>query len=355
MPLSASREPTPDDLAFGFVGCRVFVRGGDPQVRANIAAALGRCRVGLDEDSPPTDATVAAFEIGGSAGPGYSLKRHDGPSPFGPCLERQGYGSNELEGPQPAGPLTALTSIPLPFTAGTAPDRAANVHQSSDSNSTDGELLADNLSAFDLRERLVYEVTLALARGVRDWTVVHAAGLAWGGIGIILAGVSGAGKSTLATRLLALGGELLSDELVAISPDGGKMVGFPRPVVLKDGGRALGMEWLSSRLGAGPQPEPDGAVRIDPARFAVSRGSTAPAPRLLVFPRYVPDAPITILPLTRAAAIYRLLPGLMNAPAFADRGLGAMAGALGAIRAYGLEYGDGETALQALVDLVIRT
>ena len=286
----ADAAETTIELAFGFAGCHALVSGGDGESWRLIERSLGLCRA----TGGLADAPVARFEIAGDARTGYSLARDD--------------------------------STPL----------------------------ASGLNAFDLRERLLYELTLAIARGVRRWPVFHAAGLAWGENGLVLAGVSGAGKSTLTSRLLALGADFLSDELVALSPDGGVMVGFPRPIVLKDGGRALAPGVLAALRGAPSAPEPDGAVRLYPAGLDRREGAIPARPRIVAFPRFVAGAPTTRRTISRAAAIYRLLPGLMNASRFADRGLAAVGGALSGVEAVTLEYGDGEAAAAELVRLVGR-
>lgn len=292
-----------DHLAFGFAGCHARVRGCDPALRARIVESLGRSRIDLAGEGEGRAAPVATFEVGGDAISGYSL-------------------------------------------------RCASV---GDSAANGAEQLAARLNAFDLRERLVYELTLALARGVDGWPVFHAAGLEWEGIGLLLAGVSGAGKSTLTTRLLSSGAGFLSDELVAVSPSGDRMVGFPRPIVLKDGGRALGPGWLAARLGVEPRIDPDGAVRVDAAGIRTGADPSSVRPDLLIFPRFAAGAAVSLRPVSRATAVFRLLPGLMNGKHFADRGLGVVSRALGGARAYALEYGDGDAAAETLHGLVDRT
>ena len=70
-------------------------------------------------------------------------------------------------------------------------------------------------------------IELAPSRG---WLGVHAAGIAIGGVGILLPGPSGAGKSTIFRGAHRAGHGVLSDDLVWLHPSasGTTMVAFPR-------------------------------------------------------------------------------------------------------------------------------
>ncbi|MCG6963855.1 MAG: hypothetical protein LJE95_11365 [Acidobacteria bacterium] len=68
---------------------------------------------------------------------------------------------------------------------------------------------------------------LAVGRG---WLGLHAAGVAWGGRGVLLPASSGNGKSTIFKAAASAGLDLLSDDLVWVHPAGDelKLWAFPR-------------------------------------------------------------------------------------------------------------------------------
>lgn len=85
----------------------------------------------------------------------------------------------------------------------------------------------------DTRANLLPKLERCIYRGIRDWhtpprVILHAAGIAFGEVVLVLAGASGGGKSSLARALVAQGGLYLSDELVIC--DGPRVWGIPRAI-----------------------------------------------------------------------------------------------------------------------------
>lgn len=68
---------------------------------------------------------------------------------------------------------------------------------------------------------------LPLAATLRGYEVLHAAGVVLGAEAVLFAGPPGAGKSSLAGALLRRGGQLLSDDAVALEWKGGTIVAHP--------------------------------------------------------------------------------------------------------------------------------
>lgn len=74
-------------------------------------------------------------------------------------------------------------------------------------------------------------------------TPIHAAALAWGDQGVLIAGPSGAGKSTLAWRLIQRGADYLGEEHAFLSAEGA-LSGLPRALSFADAaGHDLGLTW----------------------------------------------------------------------------------------------------------------
>jgi len=82
--------------------------------------------------------------------------------------------------------------------------------------------------------------------------VMHATSVSLHGVGLLICGPSGSGKTMLAFQLMALGGQLISDDLTELTPQGPEvLLSRPSqvhgPLMIE----ARGMEPISV-LGAGP-------------------------------------------------------------------------------------------------------
>ena len=84
---------------------------------------------------------------------------------------------------------------------------------------------------------------MAVLLHVRGFLVLHASAIGFDGKGVIFLGEKGAGKSTMAAALLAVGGRLLSDDVVAIttSPSDERVIasGFPQMKVYPEAASLL--------------------------------------------------------------------------------------------------------------------
>ena len=74
-------------------------------------------------------------------------------------------------------------------------------------------------------ERLVLAQALPLASVLQGMEVLHASAVSLDGRAVAFLGRSGAGKTTLATRLLARGARLLTDDVLAVTTDGATVWG----------------------------------------------------------------------------------------------------------------------------------
>jgi len=129
---------------------------------------------------------------------------------------------------------------------------------------------------------------LPLAATIRGLEVFHASGVVLDGRALLIAGRPGAGKSSLAAALVRVGGQLLSDDAVALQLSDGPLVAHPGSVVLQlraaedrklsvDARAALGHpassstdkhRYVSDRV---PDPAPLGAL------FLLERSADGPA------------------------------------------------------------------------------
>ena len=177
--------------------------------------------------------------------------------------------------------------------------------------------------------------------------VLHAAGIVrpQGGT-VLLVAPSGGGKSTLAAALLARGASLLSDEFVPIEPESLRPLAYPRAIGLKDAAAPPGVAtaehvtssdhtsvcWLQPRLVLPPGQRGDGIVAV-------------------VFCRHVPDAGTTLVPLSRAASLARLMG---HAPLLAEHraaGFATLGDLCDHAPAFALDHADADAAAERLLSL----
>jgi hypothetical protein len=175
--------------------------------------------------------------------------------------------------------------------------------------------------------------------------IFHAAALADADRGVILCGKSGCGKSTLAAGMVAGGFQYLTDEVIALPNEGiGNISGFCRSLVLKQGS-----DFIWQRLGLDPAAAgfllfKDGGAWIAPALLNPSAPRSQVSPRLLLFVRYAPGAPLNAEPLTSARALFRLLQSLVNSRNFPDGGMAAAARLARQVPAFALTYSSIDSA-----------
>lgn len=86
---------------------------------------------------------------------------------------------------------------------------------------------------FELRDRVQYY----LAKDQSEYLIVHAGAATYNGTTYVYPAASGSGKTTLSAWFLGRGATLLSDELVAVSPEG-MVNGYAQTLNLKQGGEA---------------------------------------------------------------------------------------------------------------------
>jgi hypothetical protein len=178
-------------------------------------------------------------------------------------------------------------------------------------------LTADSLpTAIDA---LVAEVNAAAVRST-DGLAVHAAAVAGGGRSIVLHGPAGSGKTTLAAALASTGFDYVTDEVVAIAPDG-TVSAYSKPLSLKPGSWPL-------------LPDLDDATRLDGARARYVAAPAATADRTVpvaVLSLVQRPGPSELRPQRRADALAGLaascFAGRPFGPAEADIATRVVAGA----------------------------
>lgn len=146
----------------------------------------------------------------------------------------------------------------------------------------------------DAVARTVAEVVESACATDQRLLVLHAAGVSRAGRGLLLIGSGGAGKTTLAAALNASGWELLSDDVIPVTPEG-YLLGLGLSLCLKAGSWPVLAPWLPD-LDRAPLVERAGqSVRFPPPPGPINRGPLLTA--AFVFPRYCPDRQPALEPL----------------------------------------------------------
>jgi hypothetical protein len=101
-------------------------------------------------------------------------------------------------------------------------------------------------------ERLVLAQALPLASVLRGMEVLHASAVCLDGRAVAFLGRSGAGKTTLATRLLARGARLLTDDVLALTTDGASVWGHRGGAVARIDAETVRGMTAAERAALGP-------------------------------------------------------------------------------------------------------
>jgi hypothetical protein len=205
-------------------------------------------------------------------------------------------------------------------------------------------ILFSNLN-FDLAlQALMTETISRLVSVCERGLVLHAAALAQDENAILLSGQGGSGKSTLAAWLTADGLQYLTDEVLEISLDGKLIQTFPRSIFLKHGSAFVWQNRLRSTKSTYFLRFADNAAWIDPHLFNPIPPAYHAAPRLLIFPHYIPDAQLQFKKLTTGEALFFILQNVTNARNLPLHGMDAATNLARQVTAYTLTYSDIESA-----------
>ncbi len=189
-----------------------------------------------------------------------------------------------------------------------------------------------------LAELLMSEVCRLLVTHSHGGMLYHAAGLSRGDGGIMLPGAMTSGKSTLAAWLALQGFAYLTDELVYIPPGADEMQTLIRPLNLRRPSRVALPEGAWQAFSPQPWPSREGDL-VPPEALNAEHDWAAPTLRLIVFPRYAPQATPSVRRLSAAETVMTLLHSLVNGARLPERGLPEAARIARRVTAYQATYG----------------
>ena len=186
---------------------------------------------------------------------------------------------------------------------------------------------------------LNHEVVRQLIQARPDLLWFHAGAAVYGGSAVVLPGAWGRGKSTLVTNLYARGWTYLSDDIVPIDLNSGKVIPFPKtPKVRQGPGRQMPRHHLRELKRA--------VVYLDPktvCRETIPIGA-------LVFPTYNLLAPTELLPYSPATAALELLQSCLNFANHRQAAVRYLCELLKGLPAFRLSFNDGNLASELIVE-----
>jgi hypothetical protein len=209
----------------------------------------------------------------------------------------------------------------------------------------DDEPLASDQGPGDALGWLVWDVNRCAAVVSGHHLLFHAGALDADGAGILLPGTSGSGKSTLTAGLARAGLGYLTDELAALDLQSGELLPYPKPITLKAGSFAVLPD-----LDVGPWSGEEWQV---PMGGVTGRRLGGPCPpRLLVLPRYEPDAPTRLTPLSETEAFLSLALHAVNLLPHGVAGSAALGRVVAQSACYALTMADLDEACALLLGLI---
>jgi HprK-related kinase A len=180
-----------------------------------------------------------------------------------------------------------------------------------------------------------------------QYLIFHAAVAAKAGRAVILPGEPGTGKSTLCAALVTRGWRLLSDELTLISLDDACVTPVPRPISLKNASIDV-MRCFSPGTVIGPvtHDTTKGTVaHMKPPVDSIERSTEPAVPAWIIFPKYVPNAPVRLHRETRGRAFMRIARNSFNYSVLGASGFKTLTQLIDRCDCYDFSYGDLDQAV----------
>jgi len=219
--------------------------------------------------------------------------------------------------------------------------------------SVDGRAPHEDLPLAQALPVLEWGINLVIAMRFHRYLMLHAGVLERRGRALVMPAAPGQGKTTLCAALAHRGWRLLSDEFGLVRPGTTAMVPVPRPMPLKNESvgvirgfapdAVLGPEIPKTRKGTISH------VQV-PAWSVAAAAAPSPA-RWIVFPRWRPDAALSLKEVPRMEGFMMLATNAFNYELLGAAGFETVRDIISGSRSFRLVYSDLSEAVAALDEL----
>jgi HprK-related kinase A len=204
---------------------------------------------------------------------------------------------------------------------------------------------------------LEWGMNWAISNHAHQDLILPAASLERESQAIILPGVPGAGKSTLCAGLVSRGWRLLSDELTLIRLKDGLIDALSRPISLKNASIDI-VRGLLGNEDIGPVCTDTGKGTVAHAKpptasieAANAMNPVATRPAWIVFPTYVPNAPVQIDEIGRARGFMDLQAQAFNFDLIGGEAFKSLSNLVNQTRLCRVSYGSMDLAFEGLREI----
>lgn len=218
---------------------------------------------------------------------------------------------------------------------------------------TDGYVPFTPLAAGEAYAFLEWGLNWCVTSYCHTWITLHSAVLERNGRVLIMPAPPGSGKSTLCAALMLNGWRLLSDEMALIDPATGLVTPSPRPVSLKNQSIDI-IKKLAPNIVLGPVAFDTLKGNVAHMRVPVdslARAHEAALPAWVVFPRYVADAPVALVPRGKAVSFMQLADNSFNQSVHGRPGFEALSDLIARCDCYDFTYGHLDEAIRVFAQL----
>lgn len=204
-----------------------------------------------------------------------------------------------------------------------------------------------------LAATLLWHVNQMVSTVSRSLWQLHASGIVRGGRAIVFPASMNSGKSTLVSGLLLAGNAYITDETVAVDPGTGEVVAYPKAIALDPGSWPV-LPTLEPQLDESWRRFEHEKWHVDPRATGAARLRRAEGPTVaaVIFPRYRPDEPTTLVPMGPSEAAVELCRNSFNLAVLGETGIDAVVELASNVPCHRLFVGDLDTAIGVIHDHV---
>jgi HprK-related kinase A len=219
--------------------------------------------------------------------------------------------------------------------------------------SVDGRTPHEDMPAEQALPVLEWGLNLVVALRCHCFLMLHSAVLERNGRALLLPAAPGDGKTTLCAGLAHRGWRTLSDEFGLIRPDTCDMIPIPRPMALKNESIEIIREFApDAYIGPATSGTRKGTVaHVKPSAESIARQSEAASASMIVFPRWVAGAELSLQEMTKGEGFMRLATNAFNYELLEEAAFRTVRDIVSGARCYRLVYSDLEEATARLSEL----